>query len=227
MISTDLKNVATKGVGALAPTHMANPNRALVHPEPRRAPEETSCSVRSQALSASPLSTLNCRLLAPSREGPTFLRLDPLPLDPHTLPKRDVVLDLRRSGLRLRVVPRRIVVPHSAHFHTVVVRRPLPRTLRRMRTRLQKLFLDRIQREILVPFHHDACIALRDDFSTPSRLSHFFSPSILKVLPNLISAVNCILRISHPLGCACLPSRSQKLEIACYTLAHTEEVSRG
>src|SRR4029077_11235997 len=106
-------------------------------------PEETSCSVVPQALSTPLLLTLNCQLLGPSLPG-----LTSLPLDAHTLPKRDAILDLRRRGLRVWVVPRRVVIPHSAHFHAVVVRRALPRALGGVRARFQKFRLDRIHREI-------------------------------------------------------------------------------
>src|SRR5258708_12543431 len=84
-------------------------------------PEETSCSVVPQALSTPLLLTLNCQLLGPSLPG-----LTSLPLDAHALPKRDAILDLRRRGLRLWLVPPRVALPHSAPSHPVVLPPPLP-----------------------------------------------------------------------------------------------------
>src|ERR1700682_4832988 len=92
----------------------------------RLPPQETSSRAARLMPSVPP------RPASSNRKLPTNL-----PLDPHTLPKRDAILDLRRSGLRLRVVPRRVVIPHSTHFHAVVVRRSLPRTHRRVRAWFQ------------------------------------------------------------------------------------------
>src|SRR5580704_14076992 len=101
-----------------------------------------------------------------------------LPLDSHALPKRNVILNLRGRGLRLRIIPSRVVVPHSSDFHAVVMRGTLPRALRRMCARLQELLLDRVRWEILVSFHLHGRIAFRNHFPAPASLGHFLSPYI-------------------------------------------------
>src|SRR6202035_1361257 len=128
---------------------------------------------------------------------------------------------LFRSGLRLRVVPRRVIVPHSAHFHAVIMRGALPRTLGRVRAWLQKFLLDRVGREILVPFHNDARIALRDYFSPPGCLSHFVSPSLSQILPANQRDATFIPR---SLGCAHQSLRSLYFRPLCDTLGRTLSV---
>src|ERR1700730_8677778 len=53
-------------------------------------------------------------------------------LDPHALPKRYAILNLRGCRFRLRVIPRGVVVLNAIDFHVVIVRDALPRTLRSM-----------------------------------------------------------------------------------------------
>ena len=104
----------------------------------------------------------------------------------NTLPKRNVILNLRRSRLRRWIKPSRIVVPHPVHFQRVVVRGSLPRALRRVRTWLQKFLLYRIRREILIPFYNFRRVAFRNDLATPSRFRHSISP-LFAQLPHVRS----------------------------------------
>src|SRR5580704_17914867 len=125
--------------------------------------------MRRQTDSPAPLSIFNCRQSTSSR------------FDVNALPKRDVILDLRRSRVRRRIKPRSVIVPHPIHFQRVVMRRALPRALRRMRTRLQEFLLHRVGREILIPFDFLGRIAFRDDFTAPSRFRHSVSPLLSKL----------------------------------------------
>src|ERR1700687_2446945 len=105
--------------------------------------------------------------------------VNPSGFDPHALPKSDPIFDLLGACFGLRVIPRGVVIPHAVHFDVVIMRGALPRALRRVAARLQKLFSHGIRREILVPFHNDGRAALRDYFPAPACLGHFHSPGAI------------------------------------------------
>jgi hypothetical protein len=93
-------------------------------------------------------------------------------LDRNALPERHSIPNLTGRRLRFRVIPRRIFVPLAIDHHVVIAGRPLPRTYRLRRTRLKKFLANRVPRKILVPFHLDALIALRQHDVFPSCFSH-------------------------------------------------------
>src|SRR6185295_12796892 len=97
-------------------------------------------------------------------------------LDADALPERHVIFDLRRRGLGLRIVPRRIVVLHAVDFHVVIMRRPLPRAHRGMTAGLQKFSFHRGEWEVLIPFDLHRRFAVRNYFAAPSCLGHDLSP---------------------------------------------------
>src|SRR5271154_4873569 len=90
----------------------------------------------------------------------------------HALPESYMILDLRRGRIRLRIIPGGVFIGHAVHFQVVILGLALPRALARMRARLQILFFDRLQRKILIAFHHLRVLALCHYFSAPHCFCH-------------------------------------------------------
>src|SRR5277367_1179660 len=114
--------------------------------------------------------------------------------DANALPERHVILDLCRLGLRLRVIPRGIVILHASDLHVIVVCRAFPGTFTGMRAGFQELLVYRVQRKILVPFHDDGGAAFGDSFAAPDCFGHAVrsnvkldQPSIRKRLDGISS----------------------------------------
>src|SRR5258708_2063302 len=93
-------------------------------------------------------------------------------LDPAPFPKRDSASDFFRRGLGLGVIPGRIVVAHAIHFDMIIICGSLPGTNGSVVARLEKFFLHRPSRKILIPLHDGASIALCNDLAGPDRLWH-------------------------------------------------------
>src|SRR5260370_38627786 len=81
-------------------------------------------------------------------------------LDLYTFPKRNSASDFFRRGLGLGVIPGGIVVAHSIHFDMVIISGSLPGANGSVVARLEKFFLHRPGRKILMSLHDGASIAL-------------------------------------------------------------------
>ena len=127
-------------------------------------------------------------------------------LDPHALPKRYAILNLRGCRFRLRVIPRGVVVLHAIDFHVVIVRDALPRTLRSMVARLQKFLFHGLCGKVLVPFHNHARLAFRDNFATPACLGHLDSLHAIRCL--YPCAARNSTSIAYQIGCVRIVPRS-------------------
>src|SRR5262245_34830464 len=90
----------------------------------------------------------------------------------HAMPESDITLDVRRGGLDVRVVPRRVLVDLAVHNDVVVARRPLPATHSVRFARAQMLVLDRFGRKVLVAFDRLAGVALGDHLTVPDCSCH-------------------------------------------------------
>src|SRR4029077_16640803 len=94
-------------------------------------------------------------------------RLATLFLDRHAAPEGDVVLDVGRRRLGVRVVPGGVRVLQAVHGEGVVARRPLPAADRVGVARLEKFSLDGIGREIDIPLDRLIGVRLGDHLSVP------------------------------------------------------------
>src|SRR5258705_2703147 len=94
----------------------------------------------------------------------------------YAFPEGDVVLDFGGGGFRLRVIPRGVFVFHALDFESVIMRRALPGAFAGVLAGLKKFLLHGARRKILISFHYDAAIAVRDNFSRPCCFCHFDSP---------------------------------------------------
>src|SRR5882672_3124735 len=91
-------------------------------------------------------------------------------------PEGYVVFDLGGGWFGLRVIPGGVFVFQAVDFERVVVRGAFPGAFAGVLAGLEKFLFHRVGREILIPFHYDAAITVRDDFSSPGCFWHF-SPS--------------------------------------------------
>jgi len=85
-------------------------------------------------------------------------------------PERDVVLDLRRGVLGLRVGPGGIRVRVAVDVDRQVVGLALPRADGSLRARRDELFTDRVSREVMVSLDDDGPLAVGDDGLVPDCL---------------------------------------------------------
>ena len=76
----------------------------------------------------------------------------------------------------MRVIPGGVFVFHAVDFERVVVRGAFPGAFAGVLAWLEKFLFHRVGREILIPFHYDAAIAVCDDFSGPRCFWHFNFP---------------------------------------------------
>src|SRR5436305_1066370 len=88
-------------------------------------------------------------------------------------PECDVILDLRRRRLGVRVVPGGVLPLDTVHDDRVVARRPLPAADRMGRAGLQVLAAHRLGREVDVPLHKLEFVRLRDHRSVPDGSGQF------------------------------------------------------
>src|ERR1700722_10658514 len=97
-------------------------------------------------------------------------------------PEGYVVLDFGCGGFGVRVIPGGVFVFHSVDFQIVIVCGAFPGAFAGVGAGLEKFLLHRAGGKILVSFHYDATIAIRDDFSTPSCFWHFVPPKVFCAL---------------------------------------------
>src|SRR5215831_2653148 len=97
-------------------------------------------------------------------------------LNRYAMPKSDVTLDVRRSGLDVRVVPGRVLVDLAVHDDIEVACRPLPAAYGVRLAWTQMLTLHGFGREVLIAFDRLAGVALGDHRAVPDRSCHVRLP---------------------------------------------------
>lgn len=113
--------------------------------------------------------------------GPSQLYRKRLLANLNPTPEGDVVLDVARRRLGIRVVPGRIRILLPVNQEAVVPRLPLPWAARCRRTRPQELPLHCLFRKVNISLDHLVGITLSECVAVPYCLRHVNAPAIFSI----------------------------------------------